>query len=248
MYPFPRDTRVSQKFGANATQYNLSGKHTGEDAAVPVGTPVHAAGDGKVVAAGYFPNYNNEWLYGPMGGLTLVLDCGVTEPTFGYAHLSQVLVKEGDYVRKGQVVALSGESGAATGPHTHTEALPPNWNTYNGTYGRVDPRIYMTEFPGEVTAQGAIAPQEDELSDVQVERIINEVNAANEAKHAATRSKIDDAVKSINFSTQQQVEAVGRVTQQLIIDKASPAVIAERIDNAGIAKEVANELAKRLVK
>ena len=164
MYPFPRDTRVSQKFGANATQYNLSGKHTGEDAAVPVGTPVHAAGDGKIVAAGYFPNYNNEWLYGPMGGLTLVLDCGAAEPTFGYAHLSQVLVKEGDYVRKGQVVALSGMSGAATGPHAHTEALPPNWNTHNGTYGRVDPRIYMTEFPGEVTAQGSIAPEEDDMA------------------------------------------------------------------------------------
>jgi hypothetical protein len=59
---------------------------------------------------------------------------------------------------------------------------------------------------------------------------------------------INKARDSINFSTQQQVEAVGRVTQQLIIDKAKPAVLVDQIVAAGIAKEVADELAKRLVK
>ena len=212
MYPFPRDVRVSQKFGANATKYNLSGKHTGEDAAVPVGTPVHAAGDGGIVAAGYFPNYNNEWLYGPMGGLTLVLDCGNTEPTFGYAHLSRVLVKEGDWVRKGQVVALSGQSGAATGPHTHTEALPPNWNTYNGTYGRVDPRIYMTEFPGGIAAQGTITPsEEDALTPDQMYELKRFIQDDNERRHTVTRNfvtnelakKIDDSAYSVKVFTQK---------------------------------------------
>ena len=57
-----------------------------------------------------------------------------------------------------------------------------------------------------------------------------------------TRSAIADAVKSINFSTQQQVEAVGRVTQQLIIDKATPAEIA-----ASIPKEIAQDVVTLLV-
>lgn len=122
-----------------------------------------------------------------------------------------------------------------TGPTT-LQSLPKA-----GLIGYIRPRTGLAP-------QGTITPQEDELSDAQVERIINEVNAANEAKHVATRSKIDDAVKSINWATQLQVEGVGRVTQQLIIDKATPAAVAEQIDNAGIAKEVANELAKRLVK
>jgi hypothetical protein len=247
MYPFARGTRVSQEFGANATQYNLSGKHTGEDAAVPVGTPIHAAGDGRIVAAGYFTNYNNEWLYGPMGGLTIVEDCGDSEPTFGWAHCSKSFVKVGDWVVKGQVIGESGESGAATGPHCHIEALPPLWNTYNGTYGRVNPRIYMTEYPNEITVQGAVSQEDEELSDLQVERIINEVNVANEAKHKVTRQAVADAVKSINFSTQQHVEAVGRVTQQLIIDKATPAEIADSIPKE-IAQEVVSLLVERLKK
>lgn len=151
MHPFPRGTRTSQRFGEDpASPYNPAGGHTGEDSAVAVGTPVHAAGDGVIDAARTFPTYENEWLYGPMGGKTLVLNCGQDAPSFGYSHLSRFLVAEGDRVRKGQVIALSGDTGtASTGPHCHTEALPPRWNTYNGTYGRVDPRNYMTEFPDE---------------------------------------------------------------------------------------------------
>lgn len=99
-----------------------------------------------------------------------------------------------------------------------------------------------------ITAQGEIiTPQEDELSQVDVERIINEITANVEAKHLVTRQAVNDARDSVNFNTQQQVEAVGRVTQQLIVDNASPADIAASIP-AGIAKQVADELAKRLVK
>lgn len=205
MYPFPRDTEVSQKFGANATQYNLSGKHTGEDAAVPVGTPIHAAGDGRIVAAGYFPDYNNEWLYGPMGGLTIVEDCGPTEPTFGWAHCSKSFVKVGDWVTKGQIIGESGESGAATGPHCHIEALPPYWNTYNGTYGRVDPHVYMSEYPGEaINSQGSITPEEDEevkaediaaIAQATADILYPAMSTQNEQFHGVTRSTV---VKQIN--------------------------------------------------
>jgi hypothetical protein len=97
-----------------------------------------------------------------------------------------------------------------------------------------------------LSAMGDII-QEDELSAADVERIINEITINMEAKHKVTRSAINDARDSVNFSTQRQVEAVGRVTQQLIIDNASPAEIAASIPQ-GIAQAVATELAKRLVK
>jgi hypothetical protein len=225
MYPFARDTRVSQKFGANDTQYNLSGKHTGEDAAVPVGTPVHAAGDGVIVAAGYFPNYNNEWLYGPMGGLTLVEDCGTDEPTFGWAHLSKVFVKEGDRVVKGQVVAESGESGAATGPHCHIEALPPNWNTYNGTYGRIDPRIYMTEFPGEIVSLGTITPEDEEVKPEQMQElkdfIYKTLGTMLEQYHDVTRATV---VKQVNDKA-AEISYADRVFNQTTSNKNADRVI-----------------------
>jgi hypothetical protein len=143
-------------------------------------------------------------------------------------------------------------------PHRHPDLT--DLHNYYARYGMPLTYLGWTEdvagYPvigaGGITAQGAITPQEDELAAEDVERIINEINTANEAKHAATRKIAQEAIAaardSINFSTQQQVEAVGRVTQQLIIDKAQPAVIAEQIDKAGLARAVADELAKRIAK
>ncbi len=99
-----------------------------------------------------------------------------------------------------------------------------------------------------INPQGTTTPEEDELSEAAVERIINEVNKANEDKHLETRKQADEHAKDLKFHVQRQVETVGAVTQQLIIDKATPAALAEQIDNAGLARAVADELAKRLVK
>jgi hypothetical protein len=139
-------------------------------------------------------------------------------------------------------------------PHQHLDLS--DLMNYYARYGMTLTYLGWTEdvagYPvlttSTLAAQGDIkTPQEDELSAADVERIINEVNAANEAKHVMTRKAISDARDSVNFNTQKNVEAVGRVTQQLIIDNASPADIAASIP-AGIAQQVADELAKRLVK
>lgn len=100
-----------------------------------------------------------------------------------------------------------------------------------------------------LAAQGTPTPmsEEDELSAVEVERIINEITSNLEAKHVETRKVVDLARDSVNFNTQKQVEAVGRVTHQLILDSKSPAEIVDLIPQE-IAKEVADLLAKRLVK
>jgi hypothetical protein len=203
--------------------------------------------DGVVVHVGYFTGKYSDnpwWIEPSFAGYVVTVDYG--DYLSHYAHCSGSPVLSGKRVQQGDVVAYSGNTGSATsGPHCHWEVMPNGWNFQNGTYGRIDPRTITT---GTIASQGAVTTvQEDELSDAQVERIINEVTLNMESKHVMTRKAVADAVKSINFSTQQHVEAVGRVTQQLIIDNASPADIAASIPQ-GIAQAVADELAKRLVK
>jgi len=274
MYPFPRLTRVSQTYGAepgakvNGITVNPPGGHTGEDAAVPVGTPIHAAGDGVIAAAGYFPTYANEWLYGPMGGLTLVLDCGDDEPTFGYAHCSKSFVKAGDRVVKGQIIGESGNSGSAsTGAHCHIEALPPRWNTYNGTYGRVNPRSYMTEFPDGINVQGSTnASEDDELLSVEAQKWMQDtfmtkkdgayqnermftkadgayMNSTRDDQFAALMSALDGKLDKLDGN--YIVNLLKAVKPGQTDAKAVADAIAGIIPEA-IAKEVADELATRL--
>lgn len=154
--------RVTQRAGTNPGGLNPAGGHTGEDRAVPVGTPLHARGPGLVLHAGPLAGSwsDNPWLLVPAwAGSCTVIDYG---PFISiYAHCSAQLVRAGDRVKAGQIVSLSGNTGTATtGPHVHEEALPDGWDVLNGMYGRVDPRIYDTA-PGAITAQGTTTKREE---------------------------------------------------------------------------------------
>ncbi len=84
--------------------------HPGIDIAVPVGTPVRAAGGGSVELTGVRDDYGVfVLLRHPDGYETL------------YGHASRVLVRDGDSVSAGQVIALSGNTGRSTAPHLHFE-------------------------------------------------------------------------------------------------------------------------------
>ena len=86
--------------------------HKGVDFAAPTGTPVHAAGDGKVASAGWQNGYGN----------AVVLQHGATYSTV-YAHLSRFAtgIKPGARVAQGDVIGYVGQTGWATGPHLHYE-------------------------------------------------------------------------------------------------------------------------------
>lgn len=84
--------------------------HSGLDIPNPIGTPVHASGDGTVESAGTI-NGN---------GLTVILNHGQGITT-QYSHLSKTLVKKGDRIRRGQQIAQSGNTGKSTSPHVHYE-------------------------------------------------------------------------------------------------------------------------------
>jgi murein DD-endopeptidase MepM/ murein hydrolase activator NlpD len=85
------------------------GYHTGLDYAVPVGTDVHAIADGVIVNANWGKAYGTQ------------LVCAIDGGWIIYAHLSATLVKPGDNVKAGQVIAKSGNSGNSSGPHLHVE-------------------------------------------------------------------------------------------------------------------------------
>jgi murein DD-endopeptidase MepM/ murein hydrolase activator NlpD len=86
--------------------------HTGLDFPAEPGTPIRAAAGGVVLDVGVHPEY----------GQTLELDHGNRLSTL-YAHLNRSLVKPGDIVRRGQVIAEVGNTGRSTGPHLHFEVL-----------------------------------------------------------------------------------------------------------------------------
>ena len=86
--------------------------HEGIDFVADIGTPVFAAAGGVVKVAEYHPQF----------GYVVEIDHG-NDFSSRYAHLSKFNVKAGQFVRRGQEVAASGNSGRSTGPHLHFEVL-----------------------------------------------------------------------------------------------------------------------------
>lgn len=86
--------------------------HTGLDFPSDPGTPIVAAAGGVVLSAGPHPQY----------GQLVELDHGNGLVT-RYAHTSRMLVKQGDLVKRGQLIAEVGSTGRSTGPHLHFEVL-----------------------------------------------------------------------------------------------------------------------------
>lgn len=113
---------LSATFGKGGTMW--SHKHSGQDFACPVGTPVKAAHDGVVVKAG--PNGGGD---GPAYGNAIVIKHA--NATYSqYAHLSKIQVRIGQKVSKGSRIALSGNTGNSSGPHLHFEIrTTPNYGS-----------------------------------------------------------------------------------------------------------------------
>jgi len=97
----PAEGFITQRFSSN---------HEGIDIAAPIGTPVKSPADGVVKDV-----YEDRYL-----GIVLLLVHGSKYETL-YGHLKEVFVKKGQVVKKGDVIALTGNSGISTGPHLHYE-------------------------------------------------------------------------------------------------------------------------------
>jgi len=109
-------TRVSSAFNPHRQHpiLNTIRGHMGTDYAAPTGTPVHAAGDGRVSFAGQRGGYGN----------AVVLTHGSNVSTL-YGHMSRFArnIHIGTHVQQGDVIGYVGMTGLATGPHLHYEYL-----------------------------------------------------------------------------------------------------------------------------
>lgn len=124
----PVSAPISDVFGtARVFNQEVQSRHLGLDFSAPSGTPVHAINSGTVILA--------RQLY--FEGGFVVIDHG--QGLFSlYLHLSDFRVKEADQVESGQLIATSGASGRATGPHLH---LAVRWQ---GVYLDPAPLLRLT--------------------------------------------------------------------------------------------------------
>ena len=107
----PTEGYLSRGFGIRIDPF--TGKkqpHLGIDLATDIGTPVCATADGRVSFVGRDPGLGKMIRIDHLFGYTTV-----------YAHLSQVKVKRGQYVKRGEVIGAVGNTGYSTGPHLHYE-------------------------------------------------------------------------------------------------------------------------------
>lgn len=105
----PVDGVITSSFGARSNPVNKKDEvHDGLDIAVGLGTGVAAVKSGTVLETKKSATYGNVLIYETNDGYTVM-----------YAHLDEFLVKQGQKIKQGEVVALSGNTGLSTGPHLH---------------------------------------------------------------------------------------------------------------------------------
>ncbi len=133
---WPVDTAVvTSEFGTRLSPFGLSADfHAGYDFANTIGTPILATAPGKVIFAGRSSSGYGRYvkILHAYGFVTL------------YGHASAVKVTENQMVERGDVIALLGQSGSATGPHIHYEVRMRHEDGYEMIF---NPLPYITETP-----------------------------------------------------------------------------------------------------
>jgi murein DD-endopeptidase MepM/ murein hydrolase activator NlpD len=112
LYPLPTPAPVTSPFGWRV--HPVTGQrrlHTGTDIGAAAGTPILAAYSGKVATADQLGGY----------GLAVVLEHNNGSQDTLYAHMSEILVRPGQWVEQGSVIGRVGSTGMSTGPHLHFE-------------------------------------------------------------------------------------------------------------------------------
>jgi murein DD-endopeptidase MepM/ murein hydrolase activator NlpD len=128
-------TRYTSYFGDRRTYAYTNGKsstsiHHGNDYGVPTGTPINSCAAGRVVMAEDRISTGYSVVIEHLPGLYSL-----------YYHLSELLVKEGDMIKQGELIGKSGATGLATGPHLHWEMR------LNGA--SVRPEFFLSNFTFE---------------------------------------------------------------------------------------------------
>lgn len=126
--------------------YGTTKFHEGMDFSAAIGTPVYATGDGTVTAASWESGYGN----------CIDINHGFNYLT-RYAHLSEILVRPGQTVNRGDLIGKVGNTGKSTGPHLHYEVRfrgqpqnPVNYYFMDLTPDQYDEMVRQSENAGHV--------------------------------------------------------------------------------------------------
>ena len=237
----PVDYAPSQDFGDNPTStlpashwiiqqfgnYQPDG-HTGTDYPCPVGTPVRAAADGTVLHVGRLSGTyaDNPWWIAPgFAGYTYVVDHGSFIGIYGHCQDGGARVREGQAVIEGQVLGLSGNTGASTGPHLHFEALPDGYVLNSYMYGRINPAVLFGS--ASLALQGEtitpIVSEEDDLKDEDKVFIQNEIERRKVAIVDELKATIAAAVYELKLFVQDDDEKRHVATRETIKEEIKEA-------------------------
>lgn len=135
-YPLNLPFQISQRWGENPEYYAQLGMkgHNGVDFAVQIGTPIYACHDGTIQFSGI----------DSVRSLTVTIDSVDGTLRTLYCHLSESKVKVGQVVKRGDLIALSGNTGSfTTGPHLHLGTRPLPAQMDNGYNGAANPFNYF---------------------------------------------------------------------------------------------------------
>jgi len=146
-------TRISSNFNPGRLHpvFKTTRPHRGIDYAAPTGTPVFAAGDGRVTQSGY-NSANGNYVFISHG----------TAYVTKYLHLNKRYVKTGQQVKQRTVIGAVGSTGYATGPHLHYEFL------VNGVHR--NPRTVLNKLPSaEPIAKNELARFQEKIHTLQLQ-------------------------------------------------------------------------------
>ncbi|GAB5413321.1 MAG: peptidoglycan DD-metalloendopeptidase family protein [Congregibacter sp.] len=156
-------TRISSNFNPRRKHpiYKTVRPHNGTDYAAPRGTPVFAAGDGRVVEAGYTRS-NGNYVFIQHGERYMTK----------YLHLNKRKVKTGQRVVQSQVIGTVGSTGAATGPHLHYEFLVGGVHRNPRTIHKSLPKAKSLPESEMPRFRVAIAEQATRLAQLREQRLL----------------------------------------------------------------------------
>lgn len=250
------DWRTTQGWGENPQDYAGVGQlgHNGYDSPEAIGTPIHPFDDGVVEFAGW--GGNHPWL-GAIAGYTVLV-----RHRWGYSsynHQSKVLARVGDKVTPNTVIGLSGQSGWATGPHTHADTMPLRPNFGNGFAGRVNPATLINLSPRGASRLGEnIVMNTYDRTDTSKKRIAKAgrvqlskggkplsliSTAAKPAKPKTTPYLIDASIEAEGFAEGDQLliyltnEKGSRISPRRRVSAQRNGLIQETISTKVMAKQ-----------